>query len=189
MRKRKVTLLLLIAAMFVAPLAFAGLKGSTGKAKAYTDVSCGSGVACTVSDGVMSIASDADSAAEFSALTVDNVVLNGDLISGLKASTELVVTTDALTAAETGKNYAITVSGVVLTLPAVAAGLEYTFLGGNGISFSVDCVSPDAIQYLGMSSGDKITAPARTDDSLTLIGFGTGKWRVKNMINTFTDGN
>jgi hypothetical protein len=186
--KFKKLLLLLLVAVMVTPFAFAGLK-SGNTTTAYTDVSFDDGVAGSVSNGVLTVTTDANSAGEFSALTVDNVTLDSDLISGLKSSTEVVITDDALTAAETGKNYAITVSGVTLTLPAAAAGLEYTFLGNSGITFSVDVTSPDSIQYLGMTTGDKITSPAETDDSLTLIATATGKWRVKNMINTFTDGN
>ncbi len=106
------------------------------------------------------------------------------------AKTEIGVTDDTLTVAESGTIYVCT-ANCTKTLPAATDGVEYTFVAGAGATISVDPgVTTDTIMYLTLSAGDKITSTGATADSLTLLGDGTNKkWYVVNMKGTWTDGN
>ena len=116
-------------------------------------------------------------------------------ISGgsLQVIYELATTRDTLTLAESGKTviYDPTTIGTAatFTLPtATTSGMEFTFVAGDASAISVDPYSTEQIAYSTCSAGDKITASGASSDSVTVVSYATGKWAVKNMNGTWTDG-
>lgn len=73
--------------------------------------------------------------------------------------------------------------GYTLTLPAAAAGLEYTFVTGDGKTLSVKAAGSDTIVYggsVGQGATTRITSPACSGSTVTVVG-ASGKWYIKSM--------
>jgi hypothetical protein len=129
-------------------------------------------------------------------MTVDDITATGNIvgdgtgeISGMRTDIEVGVTTDTLTAIESGRVNVVTTTSTK-TLPTAATGLQYQFVDGTGCTITIDTgVTTDTIEYLALDAGDTIDSPGATGDSVTLIGDGTNhKWYVVNMKGTWTDG-
>ena len=119
--------------------------------------------------------------------------VDSDSGAGLNTPYEVATTGDTLTAVETGKTiilYPASASGTVpFNLPAVADGLNYSFvLGKETVVLNVNPYSSDQIMYVGCATGDSISSPGSTADSVKLISDGT-RWYVTEMKGTWTDGN
>lgn len=132
-----------------------------------------------------------------------NTTLTGT-VNGKESTTILSATANTVgtvTAAKSGSTFILTAPGdsgpYVLTLPTAAAGLTYTFCTATATTLSVKPASTvDTVVYLYLdgkdtrpnaSSADKITSPAASGSSVTLIG-ATGFWYVADMFGTWTDG-
>jgi hypothetical protein len=111
----------------------------------------------------------------------------------MRAIYENVATGETVLVADSGKTFvtipATASQSSTFTLPASAVGLEYTFVMGTVGLISVDpATTGDTILYVGLHAGDRITSPAATGDSVTLICPVAGSWAVKAMFGTWTDG-
>jgi len=104
--------------------------------------------------------------------TTGNVTIGGTVTS--KAATEVVTATNAITAAESGSTFFLnSTTEFVSTLPAPAAGLNYTFIvtgAPSGASYTVvttssaNIIKGQAINAAGVA-GDTGTA----DDTITFV--------------------
>lgn len=114
-------------------------------------------------------------------------VVTGDFTFTRKVS--IVTTNQTLVAADSGTVYIANAADLVFTLPATAAGLEYTIVNAavsaaTGLSFSP--VAADAINE-GVDNKDLINSGA-TDvlgDSVTLVGDGSTGWYTTSKIGTW----
>ena len=122
-------------------------------------------------------------------------------VLGLKQTVEAATTNDTVTAAESGKVFAITpTSFTTITLPTAASGLTYTFVqeaghGDGSLDIALDpastdkfvgCVNSGATD--GMAVGDKLRSPGATGDSVTIVGAST-KWYCTQRTGTWVDDN
>ena len=142
----------------------------------------------------------------------DDLTVTGDITgSGIMQSPTKALTTtidatsdtvSTVTAAKSGYTFVLardkTDAGPwQLALPTAVANLRYTFVTATGSTLSIKPASTvDTICYLGLdgvdsranaSSADKITSPAASGSSVTLVG-ATGFWYVADMFGTWTDG-
>lgn len=106
----------------------------------------------------------------------------------------LSVTTDTVTAAESGKrfiydNSAHMDTATTVTLPAAADGLVFHFTDGGmgGLNIDLDPEVGDRIVFLGLHAGDKLQSDT-TGDTVTLIGQ-SGLWYIGEMgADAWADG-
>lgn len=109
--------------------------------------------------------------------------------------TEKAVTSDTLTASESGKTLAIDItSDSVFILPAASPGLQFTFVASDDDVIKIDpATTADTIMWAvssaPLSAGDKLQSPGATGDSVTLISVEANKWVVKDMRGSWVDGN
>ena len=107
--------------------------------------------------------------------------------------------TPTLTAKHTGTTFILApTSGTGpynLELPDAAANLTFSFGTATGSTLSVIPKSGDKIVYLGLDAGDRITSPASSGSTVTLIGISGTQWYVAEMtggltggVSTWTDG-
>lgn len=95
-----------------------------------------------------------------------------DMAADSSANTEAVVTTNAITAAESGKTFFLDhATGFVSTLPAVAAGLHYTFIvktiPTSGNDTIVTNSSANVIE--GAADVDSTLILAANEDSINIV--------------------
>ena len=114
--------------------------------------------------------------------------------AGIKLPYEAAITSDTLTAKESGKTISMAcTTPCEIELPAAKAGMEFTFVSiGSTAVFSVDPNGTDTI-YLGvgavpLDAGDKATSPGATGDVLKILSTADGYWSVPIEIGSFTDG-
>lgn len=117
-------------------------------------------------------------------------MVNGGL--GRQAQTKSANYT--MTAADSGYVTNIDTDSVVITLPATAAGLTYTFRNAgtsNGVvGFNLSPNAVDQIQGIGLTAADNkdlinTKATARVGDEVTLVGDGGAGWVVTNCVGTW----
>jgi hypothetical protein len=111
-----------------------------------------------------------------------------------RAMYERGITSDTLTANESGKVVSFDCSGgstaCTIILPTAAPGLSYSFISEAAEVFYIDTgVTTDTIRYLTMSAGDKLQSPGTTADSIELISTQAGYWNVRAMKGVWVDGN
>jgi hypothetical protein len=75
----------------------------------------------------------------------------------------------------------------VLPDPSSTDDLEYSLITGGVATASFDPYMFESIFYKTCDGGDKITSPAATGSSVTVVSHG-GNWFIKNMVGNFTDG-
>jgi len=115
--------------------------------------------------------------------------------AGMKRPYEVVITSDTITAKETGKIFAMDCTTYCeMDLPAAAVGTELTFVSTDDTSkFELDPNGTDIIYYSvssnPLSAGDKMVSPGTTGDSVTLFCATANTWAVTSINGTFTDGN
>lgn len=98
-----------------------------------------------------------------------------------------------VTAAESGSTYVTTIADVVFTLPATAAGLEYTFINNSvsaGTGLSLDPVAADKIMGKGLAKADNANyvnsgATDAVGDTTTIVGDGVDGWWVTTERGTW----
>lgn len=124
----------------------------------------------------------------------------GNVAMGILAKYKNDVITKAanatLTVAESGKIILVTAADLVLSLPATAAGLKYTFiLAAAGLSastgLSISPVAADKIMGNGFTSADNKDAILagsgdREGDSITLVADGSDGWYIERVLGTWT---
>lgn len=105
--------------------------------------------------------------------------------------TERAVTSDTITANESGKSVSVDcTTRCQFTLPTAEPGLSFTFVSEVAEVFDIDvATTADTIRYLSMSAGDKLTSPGAVSDSVELFSTQANYWNVKNMKGTWVDGN
>ena len=102
-------------------------------------------------------------------------------------------TTGTVTIDESGYTYVLTGTtgpavggiGYVLTLPTAASGLQYTFTTATNQTLAVRTAAATDIIMFGTSSPTKLTSPASTASTVTLVG-GTNRWFVTEMTTPAT---
>jgi hypothetical protein len=124
--------------------------------------------------------------------------------AGIKASYEAAVTSDTITASESGKTFIIDpVSPMTLTLPDADVGLNFTFTsvsgtasGGATKKFILDPKSTDRFRGVVSSVvgttfaiGDSVISTGVTGDSITIFCGQDTYWDVTAIRNTFVDAN
>lgn len=122
--------------------------------------------------------------------------------AGIKASYELVTTSDTITASETGKTFIINpASQMTLTLPDADVGMSFKFTANNGNAggtkkFILDPQSTDTLRGVVNSAaastfaaGDSVISPGVTGDSITLFCAQDTYWDVVDIRGTFSDNN
>ncbi len=129
-----------------------------------------------------------------SSYQANDIFYNGVLTPGTSSSQkvryEVVATSDTVSATDSGKRFFATTTGTVLTLPAAALGLEYTFVTTDQKVLHIDPASTaDTIEYLSLSAGDKITSPGTSADSVVLTCGAANTWHVTSMRGNWIDGN
>lgn len=112
-----------------------------------------------------------------------------------KEKVEAIAVDTTLTAADTGKFFLITAADKVVTLPATALGLKFTFMvTATGLSastgFSVSPAAADQIAGNGFTAADNKDAinTGATDaagDKITLVGDGSAGWYISEIIGTW----
>lgn len=123
-------------------------------------------------------------------LTTNNFRIDSNGEMWFKNLTEVVSTNDTVTAAESGKVFLVSSGGgyahVKIALPAVAAGLTYTFVQqGTGTLVEIEPQSDDAFAYSTASTGDRIIGPATAGASATVYASDDTTWFVSTN-GTFT---
>lgn len=106
---------------------------------------------------------------------------------------ELVAANKTLDEQDTGKQMVVTADAVVVTLPAVAAGLHFTVVNGMNDGGALVSVSPAAVDeiqgpdYAGVDNKDwqntKITA--RCGDLIEIQGGSAAGWTVTKLVGTW----
>ena len=96
-------------------------------------------------------------------------------------------TIGTVTAAKTGYTFVLgptapNVGGVgyILTLPTAAAGLTYSFTTATNSTLAVRNAATTDVIYYGYNNTSKITSPASTGSTVTLVG-NTNAWYVQSM--------
>lgn len=129
-------------------------------------------------------------------LTVSGTVTSGDSVGPAPVVVPATGGTIAVLAANSGRKYMIptqTTANLVLTLPAVAVGLNFDFIiTGNQASYSATITAPVANTLRGMatvgpSSASTITQINATS-STTNLGFTTGA-TIGCWASLWSDGN
>lgn len=123
---------------------------------------------------------------------------NADLIDSIPAMSAPVVDIAGnvtLTALQSGSLFRVTAANAVVTLPATAAGLRYSFvLAAAGLSAAAGlALSPaaaDKIMGNGFTAADNkdaILAGAsdREGDAITLVGDGVDGWYIESLTGTW----
>jgi len=112
-----------------------------------------------------------------------------------KVPYQVVVTTDTLTIAETGKVTSVvaTATNTNVNLPSAAVGLSYTIVNASDTTIVVNPAIADTIKYatsgVDLDAGDSILSPdAGTGSSVTLICPVANTWVIGQMTGTWTDG-
>jgi hypothetical protein len=110
---------------------------------------------------------------------------------GHKRAVTTATSPTTLTAAQSGKifsNYGDTSGTLVWTLPAAAAGLEYTFVVEALVSTKIDVntAAGDQIMNITNTAGDYIWADA-IGETITLVATGPSYWHVKSYYGTWTE--
>jgi hypothetical protein len=127
----------------------------------------------------------------------DRVVTVAD-DAGFKLPYEVAITSDTITAAETGKTFSVTTvkqgygDYVTMTLPTAAVGSEFTFIADTKTIIYLDPAAADTIRYGSavFAAGDKIgNSSAATGDSITLFCPVATYWSVKAVNGTWADAN
>ena len=114
---------------------------------------------------------------------------------GIRRLYELVTDDTVLTAADSGKVFAIATDAKTFTLPATAAGIEYTFVNTGADGNNIITISPNAsdgifgtitlaasvVQMAGTADTDVVNTKlsALKGDSMTLVGDGVDGWFIK----------
>ena len=119
-----------------------------------------------------------------------------------KMSYEAAITSDTLTALESGKTFIVNpTTQMTFTLPDADVGLMYTFTASNGNAagtkkFILDPKSTDTLRGVVNSSststfavGDSVISPGVTGDSITIFCAEDTYWDVVARIGTFVDNN
>lgn len=120
-------------------------------------------------------------------------VLRPKSTSGRMAITEYVTTSNAVTAAESGKTFVVDSASTVatMTLPTAAIGLEYTVVSATNEIVRIDVADTDTIAWpaIGyMDAGDKLVSPGATGDSVTLVCPRLLYWYPSSINGSWTDG-
>jgi hypothetical protein len=178
-----------------------GSVGFTGKLGNVTpaDASCST----IISTNVNGILGSTTAANAFYLTPITNIAATSDTLTTVGTYT---AANSAVTPAKTGGMFVIgpllggpnLVGGITLSLPGTYSttitGLTYTFTTATNTTLSVRTGSAtDSVIYYGNSATvTKITSPASSGSTVTLVGDGSsvpGKWYVKSMGNGRTDNN
>ena len=100
-----------------------------------------------------------------------------------------------LTASDSGKTFIVNAAEKTATLPATAAGLQYTFVVqtlSTTTGFSISPVTADAIHGGGQASTDDkdLINSSATDaegDMVTIIGDGVDGWFITSVVGTWAE--
>lgn len=128
----------------------------------------------------------------FSNVTIGTASGGGALIVGglqIDPRSETLTANNTLTVAESGKTFFIATDSLVITLPAVVAGVTYTFINSGADGNNIITISPNAsdaihgvitlagtiVELGGTDDKDLINTKttAGTSDSVTLLSNGT----------------
>ena len=106
------------------------------------------------------------------------------------ALTETIIAADVLTAAESGKTIILSsTAGRQITLPLVAAGLKFTFIGGTSevtsTNHTIISNAAETNNMFGAVSAGGIVVLIDTHDTLTLVA---DKWLAGDRLEFFSDG-
>lgn len=119
-------------------------------------------------------------------------VLRGKIPGGSvnwKPPAEVLTANKTLTADDSGKEFVINAADVVVTLPATALGLRYTFTVQTLSTTTGFSVSPNASDSINGGTDDKdLINSAATDavgDSVTVLGDGSVGWFTTGKIGTW----
>lgn len=130
-------------------------------------------------------------------LTLRNLVVTNELnATGAVAgrASETLSANDTMAEGDSGSVKLVDTDGVVITLPATAAGMTFTFVnaGDDGeVGFSISPNAADKIMGNGYTSADNkdvtnTKATARKGDYITLVGDGASGWYVQAVRGTWT---
>ena len=111
--------------------------------------------------------------------------------AGIKLPYEAVITSDTLTAKESGKTISMAcTTPCEIELPAAKAGMNFAFVEVLGTAtFSVDPNGTDQLYLDSLSAGDKAVSPGAIGNVLEIFSAADGYWAIKNEIGAFSDGN
>jgi hypothetical protein len=104
---------------------------------------------------------------------------------------EIKTASFTVTAQDSGKIYVINAADVVATLPATAAGLQYTFVVqtlSTTTGFGASPVAADSVN--GGTDNKDLQNSAATDalgDSVTIVGDGSVGWWTISKIGTWAE--
>ena len=117
---------------------------------------------------------------------VDN---NGEV--WYKSLNEAVSTNDTVTAAESGKVFLMSgdsTNEIMMTLPAAAAGLTYTFVSINpdAQKFKINPNGTDQLVFSTSAAGNRIVSAGNISDAVTVVSSDDTVWAVIPLIGTFT---
>lgn len=129
-------------------------------------------------------------------LTVSGTISSGDVVGPGPVVVPATGGTIAVLASNSGKKYMIptqTTANLILTLPAVAAGLNFEFIiTGNQASYSATVTAPVANTLRGMASVGPSSASTITQingtTSTTNLGFTTNS-TIGCWASVWSDGN
>lgn len=107
-----------------------------------------------------------------------------------KSLNEVVSTNDTITAAESGKIFLMSGSSsdkIVMTLPAAAAGLTYTFVSIqlDSQKYEINPNGADRLHYSTAAAGNRLVSVGGIGDSVTVYASDDTVWAVNPNV-TFT---
>jgi len=107
---------------------------------------------------------------------------------------EAATTSDTLAATESGKTISMACStpNCEIELPTAAPGMGFTFSTNNATILNVDPADTDIIYWsisgVALHTGDKMTSPGATADSVTLFSTAANTWTVTTINGAWVDG-
>jgi len=136
------------------------------------------------------ILDDTVDSADYAAGSVDREHLSADAqgVFTEKLAASHTLSLDATTGEGYGSVVYVTAASVVLTLPAVATGAQYTIISNTANIVTVDANASDLIILDGtaLDDGDSIDSPAAAGDIVTLTYYDATGWFASS--NTWVDG-
>jgi len=114
-------------------------------------------------------------------------------IGSFAEQVEVVTASQTLAVDEFEKTFAVTGSGITITLmkaEGTRGRVTCTSVGAD--AFNIDPQDIDQIQFTTCAAGDQLTSPGDTTATgacITLIDYAPGLWAVVSSNATFVDGN
>jgi len=121
--------------------------------------------------------------------------------AGLKVAYEVATTSDTITAEESGKTFIYKPASTTSTfiLPDADVGMFFKFTAANGGATKKMVINPQDTDYIRgavnsaalntFATGDSITSPGNTGDSITFFCAEDLYWDVVDRTGTFVDSN